>query len=61
MNLVKNIFLFFYIYNVYLISAEGYENAEVVLLIIKKKTGEIWTQLKDIENGLGVQNISDLV
>ena len=44
----------------YLISAEGYKNAGVDLLIIKK-TGEIWTKMKDIQNGLGVQNISDLV
>ena len=44
----------------YLISAEGYKNAGVDLLIIKK-TGEIWTKMKDKQNGLGVQNISDLV
>ena len=44
----------------YLISAEGYRNAGVDLLIIKK-TGEIWTKVKDVQNGLGVQNISDLV
>ena len=44
----------------YPISAEGYKNAGVDLLIIKK-TGEIWTKMKDIQNGLGVQNISDLV
>ena len=58
--MVKNIFLFFCIYKIYLISAEGYKNAGVDLLIIKK-TGEIWTKMKDIQNGLGVQNISDLV
>ena len=44
----------------YLISTEGYKNAGVDLLIIKR-TGEIWTKMKDIQNGLGVQNISDLV
>ena len=44
----------------YLISAEGYKNAEVDLLIIKK-TGEMRTKMKHIQNGLGVQNISDLV
>ena len=60
MSLVKNIFLFFCIYKMYLISAEGYKNAGVDLLIIKK-AGEIWTIMKDIQNGLGVQNISDLV
>ena len=44
----------------YLISAEGYKNARVDLLRIKK-TGEIWTKMKDVQDGLGVQNISDLV
>ena len=44
----------------YLISVEGYKNAGVDLLIIKK-TGEIWTKMKEVQDGLGVQNISDLV
>ena len=44
----------------YLISAEGYKDAGVDLLRIKK-TGEVWTKMKDVEDGLGVQNISDLV
>ena len=44
----------------YLISAEGYKNAGVDLLRIKK-TGEILTEMKDVQDGLGVQNISDLV
>ena len=44
----------------YLISTEGYNNAGVDFLGIKK-TGEIWAKMKNIENGLGVQNISDLV
>ena len=44
----------------YLILAEGYKNAGVDLLIIKK-TGEICIKMKDIQNGLGVQSISDLV
>ena len=44
----------------YLISAEGYKNAGVDLLIINK-TAEIWKKMKDVKNGLGVQNISDLV
>ena len=60
MSLVKNIFLFFYIYQIYLISAEGYKNTGVDLLRIKK-TGEIWRKMKDAQDGLGVQNISDLV
>ena len=44
----------------YLISAEGYKNAGVDLLRIKK-TGEIWTKMKDVQDGLGVKNMSDLV
>ena len=44
----------------YLISAEGYKNVKVDFLRIKK-TVEIWTKMKDVQNGLGVQKISDLV
>ena len=44
----------------YLILAEGYKNAGVNFLRIKK-TGEIWTEMKDVQDGLGVQNISDLI
>ena len=44
----------------YLISSEGYKNAGVDLLIIIKN-GEVWTKMKDIQNGLAVQSISDLV
>ena len=44
----------------YLISAEGYKNADVHILIIKK-TGEIWPSLKDVGRVMGVKNISDLV
>ena len=44
----------------YLISAEGYKNPGVDLLRIKK-TGEIWTKMKDVQDGLGVKNMSDLV
>ena len=44
----------------YLISAEGYINAGVHFLKLKK-TGEIWPSMKDCRNGLGVKNISDLV
>ena len=53
MSLVTNSFLFFYVYKLYLISAEGYKNTGVDPLRINK-TGEIWTKMKDIENGLGV-------
>ena len=44
----------------YLISVEGYTNASVNILKIRK-TGEIWVSMKDIGGGLGVKNISDLV
>ena len=45
----------------YLISAEGYTNAGVCLLRVKRKTREIWVSTENAEDGLGVQNISDLV
>ena len=48
------------IYKLNLISAEGYKNAGVNLLKIRK-TDEIWVSMKDIGDGLGVTNISDLV
>ena len=44
----------------YLISVEGYTNADVHFLIIRK-TGKIWPSMKDSGRGLGVKNISDLV
>ena len=44
----------------YLISAEGYKNAKVDFLTIKT-TSEIWVSMKDVGNGIGVKNISDLV
>ena len=44
----------------YLISAEGYKNVDVRILIIKKN-GEIWPSLKGVGSGMGVKNISDLV
>ena len=44
----------------YLISVEGYTNASVNILKIRK-TGQIWVSMKDIGGGLGVKNISDLV
>ena len=43
-----------------LISAKGYTNAGVHFLKIKK-TGEIWVSMKDVGDGLGVKNISELV
>ena len=51
---------FFCIYKMYLISGEGHKNVDVHILIIKK-TGEIWTSMKDPGSGMGVKNISDLV
>ena len=44
----------------YLISAEGYKNANVQFLSIKT-TSEIWVSIKDVGSGIGVKNISDLV
>ena len=44
----------------YLISAEGYKNANVGFLTIKT-TSEIWVNMKDVGSGIGVKNISDLV
>ena len=44
----------------YLISAEGYKNANVVFLTIKTSS-EIWVSIKDVRSGIGVKNISDLV
>ena len=41
------------------ISAKGYKNPDVHILIIKK-TGEIWPSMKGIGSGMGVKNISDL-
>ena len=44
----------------YLVSAEGYKNADIHNLIIQK-AGEIWPSMKGVGNGMGVKNISDLV
>ena len=54
------IYFFLYIYKMYLISAEGYKNAGVYCLKIRK-TDEIWVSMKDVGRGLGVKNVSDLV
>ena len=43
-----------------LISAEGYKNTKVSHFK-KKETGELWVNIKDVGDGLGVKNISDLV
>ena len=44
----------------YLISAEGYKNAGVHFLKVKK-TGEIWPRMRGVGSGMCVKNISDLV
>ena len=44
----------------YLISAEGYKNANVYCLKIRK-TGEIWVSMKNVGSRMGVKNIYDLV
>ena len=44
----------------YLISAEGYKNANFAFLTIRT-TREIWVNMKDVGSGMGVKNISDLV
>ena len=44
----------------YLISVEGYKNANVEFFTIKT-TIEIWVSMKDVGSGMGVKNISDLV
>ena len=43
-----------------LISGEEYKNTGVFYLIIKE-TDELWVSIKDVGDGLGVKNISDLV
>ena len=43
-----------------LISAEGYIKAKVHFLKIRK-TNELWISMKNVGDGLGVKNISDLV
>ena len=41
-----------------LISAKSYENAKVHTIQVKN---DLWISMKDVGNGLGVKNISDLV
>ena len=43
-----------------LISAKGYKNANFHCLKIRK-IDELWISMKDVGDGLGVKNISDLV
>ena len=44
----------------YLITVEGYKNANVEFLTIKT-TSEIWVSMKDVGSGIGVKNILDLI
>ena len=57
---IKNFFVFFCIYKMYLISTEGYKNAGVHFLRVNQ-TGEIWPSMKDLRKGLSVKNMSNLV
>ena len=41
-----------------LISAKSYENAKVHTIQVENN---LWVSMKDVGNGLGVKNISDLV
>ena len=43
-----------------LISAKGYKKAKVHFLKIRT-TDELWVSMKNVGDGLGVKNISDLV
>ena len=56
----KNFIFFLCMHKMYLLSAEGYKNAEVDAKIVRK-TGKIWASMKDVRIGMGVKNISDLV
>ena len=50
----KKIIFFLCIYKTYLVSAEGYKNAEVDAKIVRK-TGEIWLGMKDTGSGMDVK------
>ena len=54
---IKFYFIKILSYKLYLISAKGYENASVDLLV-EKETGIMWVSMKNVQ---GAQNISDLV
>ena len=44
----------------YILSAERYKNAKVDFLRVRK-TDEIWVSMKNVHDGLGVNNMSGLV
>ena len=52
--------IFLCVYKIYLISAEGYKNAYVHFLRVKK-TDNIWASIKNAKDGRGVKNMSDLI
>ena len=63
---IKNFYFFLYFLYITgldvkmdLISIEGYENANVICL--KNKNGDLWVIMKNVKDGLGVKNMSDLV
>ena len=45
----------------YLISAEGYKNADVDFLTIKTTCEKIWVSMKNVGSDIDVKSISDLV
>ena len=47
-------------YKMYLLSVEGYKNANDEFLTIAT-TSEIWVNMRYVGSGMGVKNISDLV
>ena len=57
---IKKFYFIFCIFKMYLTSAEGYKNTGVHILVIKN-TDKIWASLKNIQDGLGVRNMSDLI
>ena len=56
----KTLFFFLCMYKMYLISSEGYKNANVEFLTTKTAS-EISVSMNDVGSGIGVKNISDLV
>ena len=44
----------------YLISSEGYKSAGIDMLI-EKEAGIIWAKMKNVHDGIGLQNMSDPV
>ena len=48
------------IYKMYLILTEGYKNACVYFLRVRK-IDKIWAHMKNVQDGFGVKNMSDLI